>query len=827
MGGAACEAAERALDPTELVHEAGDTRVQVEASVPDVRAAGQPGWLWATALRRRLLVVDVAGLVALAACGLLAARDVPSPLTGATALALLVAARFVRVPLRIGERRVLVTCYAEGAILLTLVLLPAAWPPLLVGLVTLAGQLPRRLPTWRALFNVCAMAAPTAVASLVFHMFYAPGDSAVALGAGLVAASLAFSALNLLAVTGVVAAAHQDSWWAAVRADLPTELGAIVLQALCCVLLVQAWTGGQLLPALLLLLVGVALVRRLMLRLPATTAQDALSRLEAATAHLSTLDPDQAARELLHRAGELFGVENAWLSVPGWPDGQPRHWTLHAQAARSDVASSGRLVEQELPGPGGGGRIGLQFVREPELSRAEQQVLNAFLATVTTTLRHCHAFAAQVIAARRDSLTGLGNRLALDEQLAAGVTGQARALLLVDLDHFKQINDNLGHGTGDRLLIEVARRLRRQLRPGDHAARLGGDEFVVLLADLPRHGFERVALDRARQLLAALNVPFLLDGLELPLEGSVGVSVDTGDGQDGEELLRRADVAMYQAKKHRNSVALHEPDQDSASSLQLLGQLQGGLRLGELEVHFQPVVDLATDAIAGTEALVRWRHPDRGLLSPGLFIPLVEQTSLILPLTLEVLDQAIAQTTAWRAQTGRNLTVGVNISPRCLLTPGLPAAVLELLALHGLPAAALTLEVTESLAVDDFDAVEPVLDELRHAGVLLSLDDFGTGFSTLSALRRMTVHEVKVDRSFVSSAPTCAADRSIIEATLVLARGLGVPVVAEGIETPEQLELVRQLGCHRAQGYLLGRPQPATALSDRLRDQDTARQSVP
>jgi len=285
-----------------------------------------------------------------------------------------------------------------------------------------------------------------------------------------------------------------------------------------------------------------------------------------------------------------------------------------------------------------------------------------------------------------------------------------------------------------------------------------------------------------------------------------------------EALLRCADVAMYRAKLKRNAAVAYDPDIDPAGAerMHLVADVHAALAADQLRVHYQPVIDLHTGHTTGAEALVRWDHPERGLLPPGRFVPAVERTALIVPLTMAVLDIAVRDAAAWPEVDGRELTLSVNLSPRCLLARNVPDSVVRILAKHGLPARRLTLEITETLAMSDLEVVEEVLTRLRDLGVQLSVDDFGTGYSSMSFLRRVAVHEVKVDRTFVAAAPTSYGDAAIVRATIELAHGLGLSVVGEGVETQRQLDLLVASGCDSVQGYLLAKPAPVEQFVARL-----------
>ncbi|MBT2453418.1 bifunctional diguanylate cyclase/phosphodiesterase [Streptomyces sp. ISL-86] len=416
----------------------------------------------------------------------------------------------------------------------------------------------------------------------------------------------------------------------------------------------------------------------------------------------------------------------------------------------------------------------------------------------------------------RDPLTGLPNRqwllerawTALDE---AERLGTRSALVLIDLDRFRAVNDTLGHLAGDRLLLQIADRLRRALPEDAEAARLGGDEFAVLL---PIADSTTSAQRVARHLVAELSSPLDLDGLTLVLEASAGLAVFPDHALDAEGLLRRADVAMYQAKRDRTGVEVYESKRDSNTPdrLGLLGDLRRALDAGEVELHYQPKVRF-DGQVAGLEALVRWVHPERGRVSPDEFIAIAETSGLMPHLTEYVLETALAQVARWRAQ-GLKVPVAVNVSPRDVHTPGFAGAVAARLARHGVPASGLQLEITEHVLLEDPQRAADTMAGLTGHGVKMSLDDFGTGYSSLVHLRRLPVSELKIDRSFVARLAVDAQDAEIVRCTVDLAHSLGLLVVAEGVEDDETWERLRDLGCDAVQGWLVAAampPQEATA----------------
>ena len=444
--------------------------------------------------------------------------------------------------------------------------------------------------------------------------------------------------------------------------------------------------------------------------------------------------------------------------------------------------------------------------------------------------------------ALHDGLTGLPNRTLLNERLEHALeraSGGARrgegsvAVLFLDLDDFKVVNDSLGHGRGDKLLVGVSERLSACLRPGDTLARLGGDEFVVLLEDVrgPREA-EAVA----GRMADALAEPFDLgDGREVSASGSVGIALSSGPGCTAEDLLRDADVAMYASKKGgkgRHEVFDPGMGQKARERLELEIGLRRALERGEFVVHYQPKVSMSDGGVRGYEALVRWEHPEEGLLFPGGFVPCAEETGLIVPLGAWVLKEACRQAQDWRAgwsagQEGEPRptappTVSVNLSPRQFGHPGLVGEVERTLGETGLDPAALTLEITEGVVADDAEAAAERLGELKALGVRIAIDDFGTGYSSMSYLRNFPVDVLKIDRSFVAALGEDEEAEAIVGAMTDLAHALGLAVVAEGVETAEQLERLRSMGggCDAsggdlAQGYYFARPLPAEELSGR------------
>ncbi len=411
--------------------------------------------------------------------------------------------------------------------------------------------------------------------------------------------------------------------------------------------------------------------------------------------------------------------------------------------------------------------------------------------------------------AHHDELTGLCNRKLLikstGEALAhAAVTGSRAGFLLLDLDRFKEVNDTLGHPVGDRLLRIVANRLTHSVRPGDIVARLGGDEFAVLLPSVREASAAR---EVAARLRAALAEPIRLDGMSFDIEASCGIALYPDDATGFEVLMQHADVAMYLAKERRSGVERYVADSDrnSPARLALLGDLRRGLDRGELELHFQPKVLLSSGQTVGMEALVRWQHPVRGLMTPGEFIPLVQQSYLMRDLTFQVVDRALAQTAIWW-QEGMPVQLSLNVAARDLLDLGLADAIGRGLERHKLPPAALLLEINERVLTTEPAHAVTAAEALAALGVGLSLDDFGTGYSSLVRLKRLPVSEVKIDSSFVGRLLDSGDDEVIVQSIVDLVRALGIRSVAEGVESVEVANALQVMGCVAAQGWYFSKP---------------------
>jgi len=412
--------------------------------------------------------------------------------------------------------------------------------------------------------------------------------------------------------------------------------------------------------------------------------------------------------------------------------------------------------------------------------------------------------------AHYDGLTGLPNRfLSLDrlEQLArdAGRKNQHVAVLFLDLDDFKKVNDSLGHEIGDQLLVQAAGRLSTQVRSCDTVGRLGGDEFIVILGEIEQ-------IDRsgrvAEQMLSQFHRPFNLDGRELVLTASLGVAIYPEDGTTAAELLRNADTAMYCSKEAgRNTYHYYTESMNKGVARRLLLEehLRGAMMRGEFQVHYQPQVDLASGRLIGTEALLRWTNPELGAVSPEEFIPIAEQTGLIVSIGEYVITEALTQLVRWREVAQQPLRMAVNVSPRQFRDHALVPFVEQSIKRMGIPAACLEVEITEGVLMSGHSHVDIALSAINRLGVTIAMDDFGTGYSSLSYLRNYPFDILKIDRSFIDDVPLDEADRELVNATIAMAHGLGLKVVAEGVETRQQLDYLKTQGCDYAQGYLFSK----------------------
>ncbi|MEU7796027.1 EAL domain-containing protein [Micromonospora tulbaghiae] len=733
-------------------------------------------------------------------------------------------ATIIKTPVRIRSTTV-AFAWVETVIVIGLAVAPASWLILATGIGVACGSVTRLAPIKTA-FGVAKhtlVAGGSTLVILLLGEAWPPREplhivlllGVVYLVAAVLDDVLAIPVIALASGTPVIRQFHTDL-------DLRVAGFAVrFLVAACTVLILRADPRLLLAVPPLVLSLHLAYSARIRTR----TEQQAWQRLARATDALNVVDLDQVLTTAVTEASELFSADEVEIEL--------RDGGRTVRGNGTDIAYDGTTPQpsavdgQVMPVPLEGhnrtddvGVLRLRFAGPVELSEREQYTLRTFASALCTAVRNAQAYAElariaedHAYAATHDALTGLSNRRHLLDEGSAQLTTRhadgVTALVLIDLNHFKEVNDTLGHGAGDRVLIQVAERLRDAARPDDLVARLGGDEFAVLLRGLPAPA---VAAHRAEALLAALHDPLDLDGMRISVEASGGIAVAPATGGMA-ELLRRADVAMYQAKRAGQRVATYAPARDTAdlSRLTLGGELPRAVADHEFTVNFQPIVDLAGGEVIGAEALARWHHPTHGLIDPLRFLEAVERSGLLPAFAEAILDQALIAAGSWR-DAGFDLPVSVNVSPRSLLDARFPGAVLARLRAHDLPPDRLVLELTETLTLSQLDVVDRVLSRLRDSGVRLALDDFGTGYSSLSLLSRIPVHELKIDRSFVGAMETAPEAAAVIRSTLDLGRSLDLTVVAEGVESEPQRRALWELGCAAGQGHLFARPLPAAAL---------------
>lgn len=478
------------------------------------------------------------------------------------------------------------------------------------------------------------------------------------------------------------------------------------------------------------------------------------------------------------------------------------------------LLTAARVAEQDGPA-----EVRVIIFSAHERRKYELELVEARRRAEESEARRAHAEADLQHLALHDALTGLPNRTALTGILETVLakrceSGAELALLFLDLDHFKAVNDSLGHSAGDELLTIVGQRLKAATRDSSTVARLAGDEFVIVehLVGI------REAVSLAERVLKTLNAPLVIEGLEVVCSVSIGIALADQDGDSPERLLRRADIAMYRAKaRGRNGWELHDPTQidPAVNKMRLLGELRHAIATGELRLHYQPRVDLHTGALSGVEALVRWQHPERGLLPPSEFINLAEESGLIRDLGAWVLEEAVTQAVRWGQQRpdGKPVEIAVNLSTRQLIDPRLVDLVAAVLARHHLEPQLLTLEITETALMNNPDTALGVLTALKNLGVGLAIDDFGTGYASLTYLKQFPIDELKIDRSFVNGLGGDDGDSAIVASCVQLAHAVGIRAVAEGVETESQRAFLLDLNCDLAQGFHYSKPLPAEDLA--------------
>ncbi|WP_039905031.1 bifunctional diguanylate cyclase/phosphodiesterase [Micromonospora lupini] len=731
----------------------------------------------------------------------------------------------VMAPIRIRSTTHGIT-WVETAIVIGLAVAPPAWVVLATGAGVGIASAIMKLPMIKAAFGVSKnilVAGGAGLTTLAIPWQWPPAgvvELATLLGAIYLVAAL----LDDLLAIPVIALATGTRVSRQFLNNLDLRIagfGVRFIVAVCTLLILRE--DPRLLLAVPPLMLSLHLAYSARIR--GRTEQQAWQRLARTTDALNVVDLDNVLTTAVTQAAELFSADEVEIelrdggrTVRGGAGGI----TFDGPTGTStDV--DGTIVPTPLEGHDRSVDVGilrLRFRGPVQLSEREQYTLRTFASALCTAVRNAQAYAElarvadeHAYAATHDALTNLANRRHLldqgTEHLGARHADGVTALVLIDLNHFKEVNDTLGHAAGDQVLVQVADRLRRAAQSSDLVARLGGDEFAVLLRGLPAPA---VAAHRSETLLAALHEPFELDGMRISVEASGGISVAPASGGMA-ELLRRADVAMYQAKRAGQRISTYAPTRDTAdlSRLTLGGDLPRAVADHEFIVNFQPIVDLGTGEVTSAEALARWHHPTHGLIDPLRFLEAVERSGMLPAFAEAILDQALIAAVNWR-DAGFDVPVAVNVSPRSLLDARFPGSVLARLRAHDLPPDRLVLELTETLTLSQLDVVDRVLSRLRDEGVRLALDDFGTGYSSLSLLSRIPVHELKIDRSFVTTMESSAEAAAVIRSTLDLGRSLGLAVVAEGVESEPQRRALWELGCVAGQGHLFARPMPAGTL---------------
>lgn len=820
---------------------------------------------------RTLTFTALAIALAAAVAGLPITTDLPAddplpPLARlGIATAVVATAQLFRLRFRVGSGMVSVT-WGEAAFIIGLSLVPPGWLPAaaLVG-AGLAWTLMTIFVDQRAALDVVhtAAAVATAVAlatAVTLGTAIALGTSATGLLGVPFATELTPPLIISLAV-GSLCYLLTSGWIAGLTLSLRhgAELGSALLRAL----------RGKLLMFVGNVLVGLAVVavigydpRWLLLlppvlwllqqtyshRLRADDERRAWRALADATGALNQLDEHGVATAGVTGPLDLFGAElvevdvlradGRWRRYRGEPGQAVGHRDLPGiERVDPEERTDQELTRSLVVGTVQVGELRVRFPRSAPPSQREQDGLSAYGDALAAALHDAATHRElRLVTARssyeavHDALTSLINRAALlskgDVALHQLGHDHPVALLLLDINHFKEVNDTLGHAAGDELLQVTADRLDALVRPGELLGRLGGDEFALLIpspAVLAESTTERSPMPnvvrRAREIVELLANPIEVAGVRMSVEVSVGVVVAGAGTADMTELLRRADIAMYQAKQGGSSVASYDSARDAASTdkLALLAELREALGVDDqLELALQPAVDLSTGEPTGVEALIRWRHPRRGRLNPVDFVRTIESSELLGAFTRYVIDKALGVAADW-ARHGLDVPISINLSARSLLDPRLPAEVAESLRRHQVPAHRLVLEITETVVMSELEVIDEVLSALRAMGVQLAVDDFGTGFSSLTFLTRISVDELKVDRSFVMRMAESPEAAAIVRTTVDLGRELGLRVVAEGVETADQRAALAELGCTAAQGYHFFRPMPSDKIVAVLR----------
>jgi len=732
----------------------------------------------------------------------------------------------------------------------SVLLLPPALAAVLAGVGMLVDELRGRSPLPRLLFNVAGTAFSVGAAGLEANLLGVAGDGLADESWWRVAAFfsviLTYYLLNTLPVVAITAIASGGAFWRLlgtnVRYSAPAELAVAVVGGLAA----HEWVRG---PAWVLAGLSPAVISHLALqsigarnrKSEQIASLDRLGR--ALSAAFSVEEVFEAAAGHLRSAGPVAGCFVELLDPPihladgsaTGQDGRRIATDLARRVAKegqpvwvrgraggpmgAEVVSDGTtwLVLPLVQGDTSAGCFGIVAERVDAFDAGDRAYFGLVAERITVALENARRAAELTRMAFHDALTRLPNRALLLDRLEQALLrgtrrGRPVAILFVDLDNFKLVNDSLGHEAGDRLLRAVAERLHGTMRAEDTLARFGGDEFVVLLED-PADAAE--ALDVADRLAAALRAPIDVEGRSMVVEASIGVALSGPGREHPADLLRDADLALYRAKTSgRARSALFEPELATAAvrRLDLENDLRGALNRQEFCLYYQPIVQLSSGQLVGWEALIRWQHPVRGLVPPVEFIPIAEETGLIGPIGHWVLEEACRQARLWQDRPGAPpLTMSVNLSGRQFQRPSLVEDIRRVLATTGLSPHGLKLEITESVVMQDVVGASATLADLAGLGVRIAIDDFGTGYSSLAYLKQFPIETLKIDRSFVNGIVEDSQDVAIVRSVIALAKTLNLTVTAEGIETPGQQIRLRDLGCDLGQGYLFGRPAPAAA----------------
>jgi diguanylate cyclase (GGDEF)-like protein len=748
---------------------------------------------------------------------------------------LVAVAKTVTLRLRVGSERFMFA-WGEAALVVIFGLLEPAWVAPAVMLGVLVSQLMTRASLVKLAYNSAGHGLAAAVAVTVAMIAGLDGLTPLTprVAAIVCLAVVGYVALTTVLASGAVAAASGSRFVVVVTRGIGVTTLMMVGNVAVGLLVVSLgitdlrWLAAV--PPLLWLL-----NETYKARLRAVEERRAWQELAAATHRLNLLDRGEVLAAAARSACRLFSPDAVEIicrqpahTVVGTPGGALME---RGDPAALELRQYGHVITRSLSGAGDPvGELRLRFQHPVRLRQREHLALSTFADALGAALQNAAAHAElremadrKAYEAAHDPLTGLANRTRLmefGESALRSVTGSEPAghvaLLLLDLNRFKDVNDALGHAAGDQVLQGTAQRLAGAAQPGELLARLGGDEFAVVIPALPEasHPAQHAAT-RGRTLLNSLARPTEVAGVALSMEAAVGVVTVPAGSCDMTELLRRADVAMYQAKRSGQMVATYDASRDGASTdrLALAAELRDALQVtDQLVLELQPAVDLVTGAPVGAEVLVRWHHPRRGLLLPGDFIGVVEQSELVAPFTRYVVDRALRLAASWSRE-GLDVPVAVNLSARSLLDRRLPADIAELLGRHKVAPHRLVLEITETVMMTELDVIDDVLTALREIGTQIAVDDFGTGYSSLTFLARFPVHEVKVDRAFVAKMVDSPEARAIVRTTVELARSLNLRTVAEGVETAEQRAALVEMGCDAAQGYHFFAPMPAEKTS--------------